>query len=184
MKKTSNPVLQIKQLTVESTNLYVPFLDVRAGDRIGISGRSGIGKSQLLRACARLDPSSPDHNISNTMILEGKSCDEISPTHWRSEVMWVPQDRPAISGTPRDFFDEILNYRSQLRKTKKKEHKTEPRLQTPMEIAQDWNLPAKTWDQPWNDVSGGEAQRLSLAIALSLRPKILLLDDYLFLFYI
>ncbi len=174
VQKPSNVILHVQQLTVESTNLHIPLLEVRAGDRIGISGVSGIGKSQLLRAFAGLDPSS--HGLKtigtqNSMMLQGKSFNDILPVYWRSEVMWVSQDRPALTGTPRDFYNEIVGYRSQLHS------KRDRGLQSPMEIAQYWNLPAKTWDQPWNDVSGGEAQRLSLAIALALQPKILLLDE-------
>ena len=181
-EKPLPPLLRVQQLTVESTNLFVPLLEVHAGDRIGISGRSGIGKSQLLRALSRLDPLSPDRKTIDTgdITFLGKSLNEIPPAEWRSEVMWVPQDRPTISGTPRDFYEEILSYRSH-RLSKKKEndiqHVPQQSPITPMEIAREWNLPAKTWDQPWNDVSGGEAQRLSLAIALSLGPKLLLLDE-------
>lgn len=177
VNETSEPLLRVQKLTVNSTNLHVPSLEIYAGDRIGIRGRSGIGKTQLLRALARLDPLSKDikdndDNAGNIMSLDGQSWGDISPAKWRARVIWVSQDRPAISGTPRAFYEQLLKYQSR-RYSKDDNHVT------PMDIAQEWNLPDTTWDQPWSDVSGGEAQRLSLAIALSLRPKgsVLLLDE-------
>ena len=172
--KSTKPLLSIKDLTVESTKLYVPSLEIRAGDRIGVSGVSGIGKSQLLRALARLDPISPESKT--TMTLHGQSFSHISPAEWRTEIMWASQDRPTLSGTPRSFYEEVVNYRSR-RHDHSNNRESIPSGLTPMEIASEWNLPSRCWDQSWNDLSGGESQRASLAIALSLQPKLLLLDE-------
>ena len=174
----SGALLKVQHLTVDSTNLHVPLLEINAGDRVGLIGRSGIGKTQLLRALARLDPvSNINKNNNATMLLEGQSFDDISPAEWRCQVMWISQDRPTLSGTPRAFYKEILGYKSHNHNAKDiVNNNNHVQYQRPIEIAQEW-LPVKTWDQPWSDVSGGEAHRISLAIALSLQPKILLLDE-------
>ncbi|KAG0043479.1 hypothetical protein BGZ90_009077, partial [Linnemannia elongata] len=40
-----------------------------------------------------------------------------------------------------------------------------------------WGIRPHLWHKKWNTLSGGEMQRISLAIGCSFRPEILLLDE-------
>ena len=67
-----------------------------------------------------------------------------------------------------EFFNQSRSFASR-----------KPRIQPddPVSIAADWGLPPRIWHEEWSQASGGEAQRAMLAIAVSLKPDILLLDE-------
>lgn len=49
-----------------------------------------------------------------------------------------------------------------------------------MEVASAWGIDEELWDRDWSNLSGGEAQRIALAIAVGLNAaEILLLDGEL-----
>ncbi len=161
----SETVLEVKDLTLQSANLTIQSLNIGKSARVGVVGRSGIGKSRLLRVLSRLDD-----RKDGSIYLNGISSSDILSPSWRSRVMWVSQDRPTLSGSPKDFYKSILSYAT-YQKRKSSDH------QDPVEIAKLWNLSEEAWDQSWGSLSGGEAQRANLAIALSLEPDLLLLDE-------
>jgi len=158
-------VFEVKNLTLPSTNLTIQSLVINKSSRVGVVGRSGIGKTRLLRAFSRLDVCK-----DGTIYLNGQSSSGISSPSWRLRVMWVSQNRPTLSGSPRDFYESILSYATY----QKQRNSNHP---NPIEIAERWNLPKAAWDQSWGSLSGGEAQRANLAIALSLEPDLLMLDE-------
>jgi putative ABC transport system permease protein len=161
----TDTILEVKNLTLPSTNLTIPSFIIGKHSRIGVVGRSGVGKTRFLRALSKLEDSE-----NGEIYLNGLHSDSISISKWRSRVMWVSQGRPTLSGTPMDLYESILGY-----KMYRKQQKI-GRL-NPIEIASSWNLPEKAWYQPWSSLSGGEAQRANLAIALALQPDVLLLDE-------
>lgn len=161
----SETILEVKDLTLQSTSLTIKSLIIGKSARVGVVGRSGIGKSRLLRVLSKLDDFK-----GGSIYLNSKSSSDIPSPSWRKRVMWVSQDRPTLSGSPKDFYKSILSYATYQRR-KSSDH------QDPIEIAKFWNLSKEAWDQSWGSLSGGEAQRANLAIALSLEPDVLLLDE-------
>jgi uncharacterized protein (TIGR00245 family) len=163
-QSSGSPVLSLQAMRVPRTSFQVT-LDVCAGDRVGIQGASGVGKSILLRSIVGLEA------IDNRVVLlAGQSASGFFAPVWRSRVSLVPQDRSGLTGTPREMFLKACQYESQ-------KDRANVRVRDPLAIAKEWDLPESAFDQSWTTLSGGEAQRASLAIALALESEVLLLDE-------
>jgi putative ABC transport system ATP-binding protein len=139
----------------------VVLRDVRARLPVGASsllGPSGSGKSTLLRLLNRL--ADPD---SGHVLYEGRDVREYDPLALRREVSLVPQLPALIEGTVHDnvaygprLAGRSFNARSCL------------------ELA---GLDPAYEDRDASRLSVGEQQRVMLARALALEPRVLLLDE-------
>ena len=96
---------------------------------------------------------------------------------YRTRVLYVPQRPSLLPGTPSDFLRTILNLNTHQAHLRASGEDFDNVRQRAAEIAGGWGKDAKLWDRAWSNLSGGEAQRLLLAAAISLdTAEVLLLD--------
>ncbi|KAF9570950.1 hypothetical protein EC968_001140 [Mortierella alpina] len=131
-----------------------------------VSGPSGVGKSTLLK-CINQTVSMDEGQVW----LEEKTPDQWGIPTWRSKVMYVPQRTAIMEGTPLDFVEEVRRFGAHKKNLK------DNVFDDPVQIALDWGIRPDLWHSKWNTLSGGEMQRISIAIACSFRPEVLLLDE-------
>jgi putative ABC transport system ATP-binding protein len=123
-----------------------------------IVGPSGSGKSTLLRLLNRL--ADPD---KGTVVYEGKDVRERDPLELRREVSLVPQLPALIDGTVHDnvaYGPRLAGHSFDARNC--------------LELA---GLDPAFEDRDSSKLSVGEQQRVMLARALALDPRVLLLDE-------
>jgi len=136
-------------------------LDVPSGRFFTILGPSGSGKSTLLRCINRLlEPS------AGAVLLDGRPVTQIPVQTLRRRVGMVFQTAALFEGT---VLDNVL-YGPRLRGEQ---------LDSGFagELLARVGLPHEFAAKPVTELSGGEAQRVSLARALANRPEVLLLDE-------
>ena len=163
-----SPLFEARGLTrtVAGRRLYEGLaLELRAGEVIGLRGPSGIGKTQLLRQLARLDP--PE---GARLCFDGRASEDVPAPAWRAELAYVIQGAPVLRGTPAALALAVAGLRAQRGRgtASQGEH---------VDLAREWGLAPGAWEQPWSELSLGERQRAQLAIAIARAPRLLLLDE-------
>jgi putative ABC transport system ATP-binding protein len=153
-------LFELEQVTYSRAGRVV-LHDVTARIPVGASsvvGPSGSGKSTFLRLLNRLaDPG------SGRVLYEGRDVRELDPLILRREVSLVPQLPALIEGTVHDnvAFGPRLAGRSF-------------DARSCLELA---GLDPAFEDRDASKLSVGEQQRVMLARALALEPRVLLLDE-------
>ncbi|KAJ2780473.1 hypothetical protein GGI15_003530 [Coemansia interrupta] len=170
-----SPVLRVREMTKrrdesssESDYLFYDVnFDLHENEVLVVRGPSGVGKTTILRCIAQLTPHEAGVCSLATKGDVFRTPLQLGTPVWRADVMYVPQRPAQLAGTPLDFVDMVNSFKVQA----EREH------YDPIEIAEDWGIAPELWDKKWPELSGGEQQRMALAVALSCDPKVLLLDE-------
>jgi tungstate transport system ATP-binding protein len=151
-------VRNLKKYYKENLVLDIADYTFKEGQIIGLRGPNGVGKSTLLNIIAGLDP-----QFEGEVLYDGKPLDE----KIQKEITEVFQ-KPFLF--KRKVKDNI-KYPMLLRRLDKVE--IERRT---LELAKALDI-EDLLNKRGNQLSGGEAQKVALARALVIRPKLLLLDE-------
>jgi UDP-glucose/iron transport system ATP-binding protein len=128
-------------------------LDIHPGECIGLTGRSGVGKTQLLRAVADVIIHKGD------CILDGTTCSTIEAPLWRRTVAMVVAESCWWYDTVAPHFAGGMEQGQSL------------------DLLRKMRLPSDVGGWQVSRLSTGERQRLSLVRSLMSAPRVLLLDE-------
>ncbi|HAS6241090.1 ABC transporter ATP-binding protein [Vibrio vulnificus] len=177
-----DPVLQVRNLCVDYITDNGDFnavksvsFDIGRGEIFGLAGESGCGKSTIAFAINRLHK--PPAFISGGEILfEGRnllalSDQALSVLRW-SEIAMVFQSamnslNPVL--TIEEQFADVLRHHSGFSDAQAKD-----RAEKLLDLV---NIPRHRLSEYPHQFSGGMRQRLVIAIALSLNPKLIIMDE-------
>ncbi len=187
--RAGDPLLLVRQLRVEfqlpsASPWATPWskketlravdsvqLDLRPGETLGIVGESGCGKSTLARTLVGLQ-----QPTAGAIFLDGKDITHLGEEGWRQlrrDVQMVFQD-PLASLNPRMTVGESI---------------AEPlhNLYPEMPLQQRWRkvrdiMPRVGLEAAWinrypHEFSGGQCQRIGIARALVVEPRVLICDE-------
>jgi oligopeptide transport system ATP-binding protein len=146
-------------------------LRVAPGEALGIVGESGCGKSTLARAILRLVRTSGGQVVWLGKPIEGWSTSRVRPL--RRDMQIVFQD-PLASLDPRMTVGEIV---AEPLRVHARDLSRAERRERVIDILARVGLPADVVNRYPHEFSGGQCQRIGIARAMVLRPKLLVCDE-------
>lgn len=154
-----NYILETKDLSFKG----IRYQDIRIEEnRVSfIVGRSGTGKSTLLRLFNGM--LTPD---TGTITYRGEDIEGIDTIALRREILLISQSVYLFDVSIRENFREFYGYRGMEMPTEKEmaDYLAMCRITFPL-------------DKDTSNMSGGEKQRVYMAIYLSFLPRVVMLDE-------
>ncbi len=146
-------------------------LDIHEGEVLGIIGESGCGKSTLGRCLVGLHkPTKGD------ILFEGKSVLKLTAKekfNLCKNIQMIFQD-PYSSLDPRHTAADAVSEPVRVHKTVKGKAEQEQRV---LELFQQVGLDVQHMNRYPHEFSGGQRQRLNVARAISINPKMIICDE-------
>jgi ABC-type multidrug transport system fused ATPase/permease subunit len=182
-----HPIIEMSNTTVTYGTMDVPALNgvnlkIYEGDRVAIVGRSGSGKSSMLRSILRFyDP------VSGSVRLEGKPLTDMSRKDIASRISVVEQEPHlfpmslmdnVLYGIEKDVIDPVTGEASYSESYQVAAIESLQIAGLPILPGNDLNLELDTRvGEGGRSLSGGQRQRVAIARTLIRRPCVLLLDE-------
>jgi peptide/nickel transport system ATP-binding protein len=181
---TNSPLLNVQNLSVAypnaaRTGIKYAVQDISfqlaAGEKLGFVGESGSGKSTIGRAIIRLLP--PTAQVSGNASFQGQSIFDLDPPalrKFRGEAVSIVFQDPMTRLNPlmtigQHCIETILAHEPQISKAAAK--------QRTLEALDTVKIAASRWQQYPHEFSGGMRQRVAIALALVLNPKMIIADE-------
>ncbi|MEZ4663544.1 MAG: ABC transporter ATP-binding protein [Caldilineaceae bacterium] len=179
----SGHVLEVKDLRVsyETPRGLVRAVSgvsffLKRGERLGLVGESGSGKSTTALSLMRL-LGPPAMIEGGQVLLEGKDLLQLSEEQMRrsrfADIALIPQGAM-------NSLNPVMKVGEQLRDTMRAHAFNEARsaLNARIEEVLDWvELTPDVMDAYPHELSGGMKQRVCIAMAILLRPKVIIADE-------
>ncbi len=179
----SEEILQIRNLRVEyyTSRGTLPAVNnvdfsLRAGERFGLVGESGSGKSTLILAILRLIQL-PGRIAAGEILLDGVDLAKLSLDEMRrkrlAEIALIPQGAM-------DSLNPVVRIKDQFKLIMRAHDDGLSKVTISERIAEllKWvGLDNHVADLYPHELSGGMKQRVCIAMAIALRPKVILADE-------
>jgi len=167
-------VIELQQVTVTYTDAPAPALrevnlHIEEGELALVVGRTGVGKSTLLRVINGLVPHFTGGTLAGRVLIEGRETRAQPPRELADVVGFVGQD--PLAGFVTDTVEEELAY-------------TMEQLAVPVDVMRkrveetlDLLGIADLRNRALHELSGGQQQRVAIGAVLTAHPRILVLDE-------
>jgi len=160
-------MISLKDITVKFNDAYIlkDFnLTIEKGEKVLISGKSGIGKSTLLKLL--LGFALPD---KGSIHFNDSILDKNNIWEFRKSVAYVSQDLDIGEGEVKELIKKIFMFKSNSEAAFSKDNLTD--------LIHVFELDEEILSKNYEELSGGEKQRIVIIISILLNREIFLLDE-------